>query len=431
VRASAGTEEAREMHTSRVMPVGPQTDEHARPPGTPADPPRSADDPPTSSDEKPPPQMVVGLIAGPGLPEKLATYLLERLPAALHEWFPWTAWKVVGRREQFAGAGVDVDLAQLARVLMLEEGWDLAICLTARPLRVGRRPVTAEASASLGVGVISIPALGAIGLGQRLLDAVLLTVETMLRGRGDGDPTKERRSQRLRIEDLQKLSSAVGRPFEQGHGRIAFATATAAGNLRLLLGAIRGNRPWAMIVGLSHSLVAALGVSAFGLTSPVIWRIANAMHVPRIALLTIGSLFAIGFTLMAAHNLWERTPAQGARTRVMLINLATSSTVAIGVMTSYVALLIFNYVFGRALIPEVALQPELDHPVTSTAYLRIAWLVSSMATLGGALGAVLESNAAVRAAAYCMRPVKRSKRTPVRGEATKTDVAGSTARQEP
>ncbi|MDB4952981.1 MAG: hypothetical protein JWO36_550 [Myxococcales bacterium] len=392
-------------------PVGAQTPA----PGTTAASPKSSEDQ----------RMAIGLIAGPGFPEKLARYLPEQLPSVLRETFPGTSWKVVIRREPYAGGGADADLVQLARRRMLEEGWNLAVVLTARPLRVGRRPVTAEASAALGVGVISVPALGAVGLGHRLLEAVVLTVEAMLRNREDGDLAKERRSQQHRIEDLGKISSAVGRPFEEAQGRIAFATATAIGNLRLLLGAIRGNRPWALIIGLSHSLVAALGTSAFGLTSPVIWRIANAMHPTRMVLLTTSSLFAIGFTLMVAHSLWERAPTPDARTRVVLINLATSSTVAIGVVTSYITLLSFNYVFGGALIPEAVLQHELGHRATPIEYLRIAWLVSSLATLGGALGAVLESNASVREAAYCMRPVTKRDDVPAQVAATTAAIARS------
>ncbi len=45
----------------------------------------------------------------------------------------------------------------------------------------------------------------------------------------------------------------------------------------------------------------------------------------------------------------------------------------------------------------------IHHQAVAREYLRLAWLVSSLATIGGALGAAVESEAAVREAAYGFR----------------------------
>jgi hypothetical protein len=53
--------------------------------------------------------------------------------------------------------------------------------LSHRPaLHVGRRPVTAYASATLGVGVVSVPALGAVAVEGRVREAVVRLVDGLL-----------------------------------------------------------------------------------------------------------------------------------------------------------------------------------------------------------------------------------------------------------
>jgi hypothetical protein len=50
------------------------------------------------------------------------------------------------------------------------------------------------------------------------------------------------------------------------------------------------------------------------------------------------------------------------------------------------------------------LSEELGHEVGVEQYLKLAWLTSSLAILGGALGAAIENERAVREAAYGYRP---------------------------
>ena len=78
-------------------------------------------------------------------------------------------------------------------------------------------------------------------------------------------------------------------------------------------------------------------------------------------------------------------------------------TIAIGVLTLYLALLALSVVGSFSLIPEGALNAQI-HRAGAADYLRLAWLATSLATLAGALGSLVESDLAVREAAYGYRP---------------------------
>ena len=70
------------------------------------------------------------------------------------------------------------------------------------------------------------------------------------------------------------LALAIPGLASQDAETVRFVTAAGQGNLRLLMGMVRANRPWRLIAGLSRALVGALGAGAFGLTSPAMWQIA-------------------------------------------------------------------------------------------------------------------------------------------------------------
>jgi hypothetical protein len=357
-------------------------------------------------------------VAAPGLAQDVALHLAATLPGQLRARFPGPEWRVEVRSEILAGA-TGVDLVQLTREQLLEQGWQFAVCLTDLPLTVGRRPVTAHASLALGVGVVSVPALGAVAVEDRALDAVLRIVGTLLgrRTTGGQPPDGESRQRarlrwlvRRRLHEIQELSSPVGRLDVPAQDTIRFVTATGQGNVRLLVGMVRANRPWRLVVSLSRAVVGALGAGAFGLTSPPVWWIADALDGWRVVVMALSSVLALSLTLIVSHHLLERSPSREARARVTLINVATVITVAIGVLTLYLGLLAVTFAFGTAFIPSEVLARQVQHPVDARTYLGIAWVVSSLATLGGALGAALESDVTVREAAFGYRPTERSER---------------------
>jgi hypothetical protein len=350
-------------------------------------------------------QVVAGLVAAPGLPLELAEDLAKRLPDVLAARTPGVQWTFVPRAEPLVGtAAIDVDLVQVTRDRMLGEGWRFAICLTDLPVRVRHRPVTAFASRALGVGVISVPAFGAVDLTERILQAVLYLVDEL-------DPedagSASRRPARPGGHHLSwrrwRMETAVGRRVVPEQDSVRFVTRAPTGNMRLLLGMVRANRPWRLIIGLSRVLVAAAGTAAFGLSSAPLWWIGDSMSWLRLLAVSLVAASAICVTLIVGHRLWERPQAPAARERVMLVNIATTITVALGVLTLLAAVLVVTTLCAKAVLLQPVLEKQLGHPVGFSEYVGIAWIVSALAMLGGALGATLETDVTVREAAYGYR----------------------------
>jgi hypothetical protein len=164
------------------------------------------------------------------------------------------------------------------------------------------------------------------------------------------------------------------------------------GGLRLLIGMVRANRPWRLIIGLSKAGIGALGTTAAGLASTGVWNIADGMSALRVVGVALLSIAVTVGALIAVHDLWERAPRRGAPRRVLLFNLATTATITLGVVILYAALVAISLVTAALVIAPHVLSGQVNHPVDAVDYVRLACMVGSMATVGGALGSALESN---------------------------------------
>jgi hypothetical protein len=361
-----------------------------------------ADAPPATRTETEARTLRVGLHAEPQLVE-LAARIAENLGADLERRFPEIEWHVeLGEGQPKDPQAPIAELVRDARQLLLDHGWDLVICLTDIPLRSDGRPLTAHASATDGVALISVPALGVIDVEGRVREAALDLIAALV-----GESAEEDADSRERVRDrLQELAAPIGTPQIRDDNTIRFSNAVIWGNLRLLVGMVRANHPWRVAIKLSRAVVAALGTAAYVLASTGFWTLASHMTWPRLLGLSIAALVVTSVALIAAHDLWEHSARPQTRERVVLFNAVTTLTIAIGVLTLYLALLAFSVIGSFSLIPQGALQDEIGSNPTYGDYLQLAWLATSLATLAGALGSLVESDLAVRDAAYGYRPSK-------------------------
>ncbi|ADB73877.1 hypothetical protein [Geodermatophilus obscurus] len=342
------------------------------------------------------PVVQVGLVAAPGAPAELAGWLAGELGTELAAAHPQVRWEVRAVEDGLVQPPADDDeIVAATRRRLLAEDWDLAVALTDVPLEVDRRPVVGSASPVHGVALLSLPALGAVGLRKRALQTALGLVRTLLGTPEDADADDHAAmGRRLRELATDPADATAG---------VAFTARVLTGNLRLLLGMVRANRPWRLAVRLSRALTAAIAAGVFALITADIWRLADNSGWPRLTVVAVGSVVAVVVTLVVGAQLWERPRSPRVRKQVLLFNVATTATVVIGVLTLYAVLFVLALVGALLLVVEPLFTEGLGHPASLSDYLELAWLTCSLATVGGALGAGLESDDAVREAAYTYR----------------------------
>ncbi|GAA1204681.1 DUF2267 domain-containing protein [Pseudonocardia alaniniphila] len=350
------------------------------------------------------PEIVVGLVATPPdhpaqVAARLAAELADRLAEQVNADVRWTVQQGWGDVSPRRDGGAEALLDDLAR-RRADENWDVAVCLTDLPLHTDRMPLVAQTSAQRRVAVVSLPALG-----LRQLRAVRTVVPDLV-----GRLLTDASDQRVPPADwepagLTSRVPAIGRMVGEGHtGELRYVASRLIGRVRLLTGMVRANRPGRALLGLSKLLVGVLGTAAFSLTTSTIWQVGDALGGLRLAVIMLLGLTALVAWLIVAHDLWEKpdreTPAELAR----MFNVGTILTLTLATAVSYVVLFAGTLLAAALLIDTSVLEQTLKRPVDVTDYLTLAWIISSLATVGGAIGSGLEDEETVRAAAYGYHP---------------------------
>ncbi|MCG5467953.1 hypothetical protein LADH09A_001803 [Micromonospora sp. LAH09] len=354
--------------------------------------------------EKHRPQIVVGLVATPpDHPARVAARLTAELTGGLVErvdadvrWTVREGWGEVAPRRD---GGVEALLDDLAR-RRAEDQWDVAICLTDLPLHVERLPLVAQTSARRRVAVLSLPALGL----HQLRAARAAVPDLVSRLLTDASDQRVPRAH-WAPADLASRVPAVHRVVgEADAGELSYVASRFTGRVRLLTGMVRANRPGRALLGLSKLLVGAFGTAAFALTTDTVWQMGAALGGLRLAVIMLLGLTALVAWLVIAHDLWEKPSRESPPELARLFNLGTILTLTLATALSYVVLFAGTVLVGALLIDTSVLEQTLQRPVDVTDYLTLAWITSSLATVGGAIGSGLENEETVRAAAYGYHP---------------------------
>ncbi|MET8163319.1 hypothetical protein ABZT34_03535 [Streptomyces sp. NPDC005329] len=352
---------------------------------------------------------VVALLADPDAPTEIARRMARILPERLAD------KSDRGRRfdvevvsEPFT-AGTE-DLPTLMRRIVdrgRAENWDVVVALTDLPLHSHGRRLVVDLSHEHGLALLSLPTLGGLRLQTRaqraVEEAVLgLAAPPATEAEGPLQPLLGRFVGRF----APVHPGAIG---EEETADLRYVISGPRGYLRVLFGMVRANRPWRLVPGLSKALAAALATGAVATVNSTVWSLAESLGAPRLVIATVGSVALMIGWLIVDAELWHRS-AEGsreARQRARLYNTSTVLTVGTGVIVCYAGLLVINWVWALFILNDEVFASATRTPLHATDYWTLAWFVASVATVGGALGSGLESDEAIRAAAYSKREQER------------------------
>jgi hypothetical protein len=292
------------------------------------------------------------------------------------------AWDIEVVSEPFTTGSEDVDTA-LARLedQAHKHEWDLVVGLTELPLRDDDgRYLLIEADPEQRTAVLSMPALGGLRMHARTRRAVRTLIG------GLADPTRE---------DEHRV------PLPRLGGRS-----------RLLAGMVLANRPWLLVPGLKSALVAALATGAIATIDSTVWLLAGSLSWWHLGVATIGSVALVVAWLVIDGELWDRPDGDSAaaRERSRLYNASTLLTLTAGVLICYLALYVVNLAWALFVLDPAMMGGYVHASRDYGDLFVLAWFVASAATVGGGLGTGLESDEAIRAAAYSKREEERRSR---------------------
>lgn len=352
---------------------------------------------------------VIGLLTDPDTPTEVANELADQLSPLLSDYVDGeVVWDVRTMTHPITASVQDPEqVLDAVADHAAEAGWDMGVYLTDLPIQHGSRPILADIDHDRHVAGLSLPGFGAVRQHEKVRNAVVRLVADLAGVADAGLDREEHRPGHLgralgrRLERINAVESDEGRHTKR------YVTTRGSGRVRLLLGMVRTNEPWKLVLGMRTALAAVIGTSAYLTINSTIWLLATRLGAPKLTLTIVASVALMVAWIIGAHHLWERAQDEDDREEVWLFNVSTVLTLSIGVLVMtaavYVATLLASLFF---LEPSVFAQ-YLGRPPTWSDHLLLSWLATGLATVAGALGSGLDSEEAVRRAAYGYRERQR------------------------
>lgn len=326
---------------------------------------------------------IVGLMADPGVPRRIAVAIADDLADDLARELGGR-WRVEVDQETLPlGPEGEIRLTEHAPRLLQQHNWDFVLYLTDLATHPDGAPVLYDVSGSTAAALVCVPVLGVFRVRSKVRSLALRLVRSGAHRDGLGTPGTD------------GLPPAV--------------TPGLVGRIRLLGGMVLNNRPTRMVTALSGVVAAGAGTGAFGIFYGSIASLAVALHPLRLLLISVLGVVTLVFWLILRNGLWTRADDELTPGNRRMDNAATVMTVGTGVGLMYIGLLLAMFLLAIAVVDAGYLESQLGRPVHALDYVHLAWLSSCLGAFAGALGSNFDDENVVRESTYSLRWHERRK----------------------
>lgn len=368
--------------------------------------------------------LTLGLVPAPQLPTKIVYKISESLKKTLQNAFEeGVCWEVKVEVDRLTGAAETVkEILNQATEIKRRNEWDFAISLTDLPVFHEKSLVIADANIAEKIALISLPAFGITPTAKKVKFTLMQMIKELYY-RNDpennvaliqaGIGVKEQNIQTSIFNKFRKafrLSKIKRLEFPDKDVSVRFIINPKWSSLPIVLsGMTIANEPWTIMPSFKKVVGLAFATGTYMLIFTTLWELSSLYSLLRLILVMSFAIGGMTAWTIITHNLWEKRDKNHRKKNRFIYNASTVLTLLTSVIVFYLFLYILFIVAVTIFVPPDMFEKAVDHEVGPIDYLALVWLITSTATVAGAIGAAFENPDKIRKSTYSYRQYIRSK----------------------
>lgn len=353
--------------------------------------------------------ITVGLIPSPDMPHKMINKIYDDLPKEIrHQTGKNDEWHFEKHIASIVGTAEHMDKAMdIATNMKKQKEWDYAICITDLPNLSNNKTVVCDIDIANQIALISLPALGAINLKQKLRHFISSVIQYM--NSNGSDTTLFNR----RHFKLTKFKTVIPNEEDKNKNHIRIiSTSPLLGWLHLISGMTFANEPWSTIFDFKKIISVSFATGTYISIFSTPWDISLDYDYWRFVLLMLMSIFGMVGWLIYSYHLWEVKNPKTQKLYRYIYNFTTLTTLTMITLFNFITLFILLTISTLLFVP-----PDLFSNWTSLGskqptvvnYINLIWFITSLGILAGAMGSTVENADKIKRATYSFRQYYRNK----------------------